>query len=60
MKLKEFKVTIEKQVLFATDNNFELFEEVRQLNIQNQQLSAVNISLIEEKSLILHENLKNS
>ena len=40
VKLKEFKVTIEKQVPFATDNNFELFEEVRQLNIQNQQLSA--------------------
>ena len=42
VKLKELKVTIEKQIPFATDNNFELFDVVRQGNIQNQKLSAAN------------------
>ena len=47
MKLKQFKVTIEKQVPFATDNNFELFNVVRQANIQNQKLSTANKNLTE-------------
>ena len=42
VKLKELKVTIEKQIPFATDNNFELFDVVRQANIQNQKFSAAN------------------
>ena len=47
MKLKQFKATIEKQVPFATDNNFELFDVVRQANIQNQKLSNANKNLTE-------------
>ena len=46
VKLKELKVTIEKQIPFATDNNFELFDVVRETNIQNQKLSAANKKLI--------------
>ena len=47
MKLKQFKVTVEKQVPFATDNNFELFNVVQQANIQNQRLSTANKHLTE-------------
>ena len=47
MKLKQFKVTIEKQVPFATNNNFELFDVVRQTNIQNQNLFTANKKLTE-------------
>ena len=47
MKLKQFKVTIEKQVPFTTDNNFELFDVVQQANIQNQKLSTANKKLTE-------------
>ena len=38
VKLKELKVTIDKQIPFATNSNFELFDAVRQANIQNQKL----------------------
>ena len=55
--LCEHKVTIEKQIPFSTDNNFEfeLFDVVRQANMQNQKLSAANKRLIEEKLLLLQE-----
>ena len=46
-KLKQLKVTIEKQVPFATDNNYELFDVVRQTNIHNQKLSTANKHLTE-------------
>ena len=39
VKLKELKVAIEKQIPFATDNNYELFDLVRQVNIK---LSSAN------------------
>ena len=55
VKLKELKVTIEKQIPFSTDNNFELFDVVRQTTIQNQKLSAINKRLTEEKLLLLQE-----
>ena len=53
VKLKELKVTIEKQIPFSTDNNFELFDVVQQMTIQNQKLSATNKRLTEE--LLLQE-----
>ena len=63
VKLKELKATTEKQVPFATNNNFELFNEVRQANLQIQRLLANTVSLQttiqkqdEEKHLLLQEN----
>ena len=44
-KLKELKVTVEKQIPFATDSNFELFDVVRETNIQNKKLTAANKKL---------------
>ena len=62
VKLKELEATIEKQVPFATNNNFELFNEVRQANLQTQRLLTDTISLKttiqkhnEEKQLLLQE-----
>ena len=61
VKLKELKVTIEKQIPFATDNNFELFDVVRQTNIQNQKLTTANKKLtinaaqLEEKDQQIRE-----
>ena len=52
VKLKELKVIIEKQIPFATDNNFELFDVVHQANIQNQKLSTANKRLTEEKHVL--------
>ena len=45
MKLKELKVTIEKQVPFATVSIFELSKVVQQVNTQNQILSTANKKL---------------
>ena len=49
VNFKQLKVTIEKQVPFATGNNFELFDVVQQANniIQNQKLSTANKKLTE-------------
>ena len=44
-KLKELKVTIEQQVPFATHNNYELFAEVRQVNVQNKELKDIIVQL---------------
>ena len=57
-KIKKLKITEEKQVLFATDSNFELFDVVRQARIQNQKLSAANERLTEEKWSSLQEKDK--
>ena len=51
VKLKELRVTIEKQIPFATDNNFELFDVIRQANIQNQKFSAANKRLTDTVGL---------
>ena len=45
VKLKELKVAIEKQIPFAADNNYKLFDVVRQVNIQYQKLSTTNKKL---------------
>ena len=44
-KLKELKVTIQQQVPFATHNNYELFAEVRQVNVQNKKLKDIIVQL---------------
>ena len=44
-KLKELKVIIEQQVYFATHNNYELFAEVRQVNVQNKELKDIIVQL---------------
>jgi len=61
VKLKELKVTIEKQVPFATNNNFELFDAVQQANVHIQRLLTDTVSQLEatiqkqdqEKQLLL-------
>ena len=63
MKLKELKVTIEKQVPFATNNNFELFDAVRQANVHIQRLLTDTVSQLgatiqkqdQEKQSLLQE-----
>ena len=58
VKLKELKVTIVKQIPFATDSNFELFDVVRQANVQNRKLTTANKKLttqLEEKDQQIRE-----
>ena len=58
VKLKELKVTIEKDIPFATDSNFELFDVVQQADIQNQKLNkklTVNVAQLEEKDQQIRE-----
>ena len=45
VKLKQLKVTIEKQIPFATDNNYELFSKVREANVQNKKLKDTVVEL---------------
>ena len=45
VKLKELKVTVEKQIPFATDNNYELFSKVREVNVQNKKLKDTVVEL---------------
>ena len=45
MKLKELKVTVEKQIPFATVNNYELFGEIQQVNVQNEKLKDTIVQL---------------
>ena len=70
VKLNELKVTIEKQVPFATNNKFELFDAVHQVSVQCQKLSVANKKLTDnlacleaviqiqdqEKCLVMQEN----
>ena len=61
VKLKDLKVTIVKQIPFATESNFELFDVVQQTNIQNQKLTTANKKLtinaaqLEEKDQQIRE-----
>ena len=64
-KFKELKVTVEQQVPFTTHNNYQLFAEVRQVNVQNKKLKDTIVQLeasiatvhkqIKEKDLLLEE-----
>ena len=45
VKLKELKVTVEKQIPFATVNNYELFGEIQQVNVQNKKLKDTVVQL---------------